>query len=373
MPWNWQHPKWPQFTYDPAPISPLEKQFLLKVGSSLAFLKNLGKEARSQFIVEILTLEGEKSSKIEGEILDRESLQSSLKQHFGLQTKPQKRNDKEAKMAKLLCDVYDTFEEPLSHEMLCRWHAVLFCGATHLDNCGKYRTHSEPMQIVSNRSDSYHVYFEAPPSSKVPEEMDAFIHWFNKTRENASILERAAIAHLYFESIHPFEDGNGRIGRLLVEKILSQGVSKPTLIAVSKVLEACKKEYYAALEQCNRTLEVPHWVAFFAQAILQAQEESTQLLHFLIEKAKMFATLQLNPRQEKVLLRMFAEGPKGFKGGLSAEKYIAITKTSRATATRDLQDLVEKNALRKTGELRHTRYHLNIRYYTDSSGCFGID
>lgn len=177
-----------------------------------------------------------------------------------------------------------------------------------------------------------------------------------------SFLERAAIAHVYFESIHPFEDGNGRIGRVLVEKVLSQGVGRPVLIAVSKMLEKRKKEYYAELEQCNRTLDVQHWLEFFSSVILQAHEESMGLLRFLIQKSKLLNALsnQINPRQMKVLLRMFAEGPGGFQGGLSAEKYITITKTTRATATRDLTDLVAKGALIKTGELRHTRYWLNI-------------
>jgi Fic family protein len=169
--------------------------------------------------------------------------------------------------------------------------------------------------------------------------------------------------HIYFESIHPFEDGNGRIGRVLAEKILSQGVRQPILIAISQMLEKRKKEYYSALERCNRVLEVENWVEFFAQVVLQAHEESINLLYFLIEKSKMLNTLsgEINPRQSKVLLRMFEEGPAGFKGGLSAENYIAITKTTRPTATRDLADLVEKGALIKSGALRHTRYRLNLR------------
>ena len=127
---------------------------------------------------------------------------------------------------------------------------------------------------------------------------------------------RAAIAHVYFESIHPFEDGNGRIGRGLIQKALSQGVEQPLLIAVSTVLEKRKKEYYSALERCNRTMQVDDWVEFFSGAVLQAQEESLSLLFFLIKKSKMLTALklQLNPRQERVLLRMFAEGPGGSKG-----------------------------------------------------------
>lgn len=192
--------------------------------------------------------------------------------------------------------------------------------------------------------------------------MAAFIDWYNSFSGPEPILGRAAIVHVYFESIHPFEDGNGRIGRVLIENFFSQSVERPVLIAISNRLEKRKKEYYEALDRCNRTLDVQYWVEFFADVVLQAQQDSINLLYFLIKKTKMFSALsrQMNPRQEKALLRMFAEGPKGFKGGLSAENYIAITKASRATATRDLNDLVQKGALVKTGELRHTRYWLNL-------------
>jgi Fic family protein len=130
------------------------------------------------------------------------------------------------------------------------------------------------------------------------------------------------------------------------------------------MLEKRKKEYYAALEKCNRSLEVEQWVEFFGSIIIEAHKESMSLLTFLIEKSKTLNALsgQINPRQAKVLLRMFAEGPSGFKGGLSAENYIAMTKTTRSTATRDLTDLIKKGALVKTGKLRHTRYQLNLYF-----------
>lgn len=363
MPWNWELPDWPRFNYDRDLISQKEKQFLLGMGGAFAFLKDIGTEEYNQFVVEILSLEGLESSKIEGELLDRESLQSSIKRQFGLISDQKKAPDKESQMANILCDVYESFDEPLTQDSLFWWHSKLFddSNSTILD-CGKYRTHVEPMQIISSRYGLRKVFFKAPPSSKVLDEMAAFVDWFNSTRLSEPILARAAIAHVYFESIHPFEDGNGRVGRILVEKVLSQGLERPVLIAVSRILQKRKKEYYAALERCNRTLEVGHWLDFFSDIILQAQEESMRLLSFLIKKSKLLTLLsgQLNLRQEKVLMRMFAEGLGGFKGGLSAENYIAITKTSRATATRDLVDLTEKGALKKTGERRHTRYWLNL-------------
>lgn len=363
MPWNWELPEWPNFNGNFETISKQERRFLLDVGRASAFLKNVGNQESRQFVVEILSLEGLESSRIEGEILDRESLQSSIKQHFGLHN-PQKQGvPREAGMAKLLYDVYETFDMPLTDRMLWDWHSMLFENQDQIADRGKYRTHAEPMQIVSRRYDTSKVFFEAPPSLKVPFEMKQFIDWFNATNvPGGTILGRAALAHVYFESIHPFEDGNGRIGRVLIEKVLSQGVGSPILIAVSRVLEKRKKEYYSELEKCNRTLKIQDWIEFFANVILEAQEEAMKLLDFIIKKSQMLRELsdQINPRQEKALLRMFAEGLSGFKGGLSAENYIAITKASRATASRDLSDLVQKGALVKTGQLRHTRYWLNM-------------
>lgn len=360
MIWNWQLPDWPKFHFDSSAIAPLERKFLLGSGSSFAFLKNISQDDQNQFAVEILTIEGQQSSKIEGELLERESLRSSIGKHFGLLEPSSKKSEKEAGMAEALYSVYKTYDQPLTHEMLWEWHRMLFSNRHSLEDIGSYRTHADPMQIVTGSLDERKVLYEAPPSSKVLQEMNGFIEWYNRSKGTDSILARASVAHVYFESIHPFEDGNGRIGRLLVEKALSDGIERPILIAVSKCIERRKKEYYNQLARCNNSIDIQSWVDFFAELILQAQEESMRYLKFILAKAKMLISLsgKINPRQEKVLLRMFAEGPEGFVGGLSAEKYIAITKASRATATRDLQDLVDKNALRKTGELRHTRYWL---------------
>lgn len=362
MNWNWELPSWPNFYYDSSKVADLEKQFLMEIGSSFAYLKGLSERDYSHYIVDILSIEGVESSRIEGEVLDRESVQSSIKHHFGLEPNVRKKNDKEAGMAKALFNVYATFDAPLTHDMLCQWHGMLMENVPYIDDLGKYRTHSEPMQIVSNRHGDPTVFFQAPSSSRVQKEMDAFIGWFNRSAYSISILERAAIAHIRFESIHPFEDGNGRIGRILIEKILSQGVGRPALISVSAILEKRKKEYYSQLGRCNKSLNAESWLEFFSKVVIEAQKASMELLCFLISKTKLLNRLegQINSRQEKALLRLFAEGPGGFKGGLSAENYISITKASRATTTRDLADLVIKGALIKTGELKGTRYQLNL-------------
>ena len=162
--------------------------------------------------------------------------------------------------------------------------------------------------------------------------------------------------------IHPFEDGNGRIGRALAEKSLAQNLGQPSLIALAYTIERKRKDYYAELEHNNKELEITPWMTYFAETIIEAQRNTIKRVDFYVAKARFYERFRdrLNERQRRVIARMFREGIDGFKGGLSAENYIGIGKTSRATATRDLQDLVEKGALTRAGQLRHTRYFLNL-------------
>jgi Fic family protein len=173
---------------------------------------------------------------------------------------------------------------------------------------------------------------------------------------------RLGIAHLHFESIHPFEDGNGRIGRAIAEKALAQSLGQPTLTALAATILARRKNYYEALEAANKQNEINGWLAWFAGTAIEAQRRTIGLVEFLIDKVKLLDSLrgQLNERQEKALLRVFREGPEGFKGGLSAGNYSTITGASPATATRDLVDLTAQGALVRVGEHRHARYHLGV-------------
>jgi Fic family protein len=238
------------------------------------------------------------------------------------------------------------------------WHRMLLSGDGTVQVRGGYRKHAEPMQVVSGPDYKRTVHFEAPPSARVGDEMARFIAWFNDTaprgKSPCPALTRAGIVHLYFVCIHPFEDGNGRIGRALAEKSLAY------------TIERKRKDYYAALERNNKESQITGWLTYFANTVLEAQNNTIKRVDFYVAKAKLYERLrgQLNERQEKVIARMFREGIDGFKGGLSAENYIRISKSSRATATRDLQDLVEKGALTKTGALRHTRYYLNTAVAT---------
>jgi Fic family protein len=251
-------------------------------------------------------------------------------------------------------------------ETMFGWHRMLLEGDRSIRVVGGYRTHAEPMQVASGPDFRRTVHFEAPPSGRVPNEMTRFIAWFNDAapvgKSPLPALTRAGIAHLYFEGIHPFEDGNGRIGRALSEKSLAQNLRRPSLIVLAYTIERKRNDYYAALARNNKDNAITDWLTYFANTVLAAQANTIKRVDFYISKAKLYERVRgrLNGRQEKAITRMFREGIDGFRGGLSADKYINITGASRATATRDLQDLVEKGALTKVGELRHTRYHLNI-------------
>ena len=221
------------------------------------------------------------------------------------------------------------------------------------------------MPVISGPDHKRVVHFEAPPPAHMQSEMTRFVAWFNDTAPDGTkplpALTRAGIAHLYFVCIHPFEDGNGRIGRALAEKSLAQNLGQPSLIALAYTIERKRNDYYASLERNNKETEITSWLEYFANTVLEAQNNTIRRVDFYVAKAKFYQKHRgtLNERQEKVIARIFREGIDGFKGGLSAENYISITGTSRATATRDLQDLIEKGALTKTGQLRHTRYHLS--------------
>ena len=366
MPWNWEHPGWPQFTYQAKALEALERQFLWHSGEFVGAFKHIGPDDRNLLRIELVTDEALKTSEIEGEVLDRASVQSSLRQQFGLGSETRRIPPAERGIAEMMVDVYNSFAEPLKHDTMFAWHAMLMSGPRRIQVIGGYRTHTAPMQVVSDRIDDPKVHFEAPSSKRAKAEMDAFVAWFNATapdgRNPLPPLTRAGIAHLYFVSVHPFEDGNGRIGRALAEKSLAQSLGQPTLISLAYTIERKRKDYYAVLERNSKDIEITDWLMYFAETVLAAQRNTIKRVEFYIAKAKLYEKLrgQLNERQEKVIARMFREGIDGFKGGLSADNYIRIAKTSRATATRDLSDLISKGALTRTGELRHTRYHLNL-------------
>src|SRR5229473_2609865 len=244
MSWNWEKPGWPNFTYDSTALEPLEKRFLLQSGEFIGAFKHIGADDQDTLKIEIISEEAVKTSEIEGEILNRDSVQSSLRHQLGLGAERPGIPPAERGIAETMFD----------------WHRMLLSGDTSIQVIGGYRTHADAMQVVSGPIHKRTVHFEAPASSRVPDEMKQFITWFNDTASGGKNpllpLTRTGIAHLCFVCVHPFEDGNGRIGRALAEKSLAQNLGQPSLIALAYTVERKRNDYYASLERNNKETEI---------------------------------------------------------------------------------------------------------------------
>lgn len=369
MPWSWQLSDWPDFHWQSHCIAKAEQRFVEGVSVTIGSLRHLPAHEREGLAVALLERDTLNTSAIEGELLDRDSVQSSLRKHLGLAQAPAAQwrgKPHEYGIAEMMVDLYHNPASPLTHERLFAWHRMTMHGRRDLASAGAYRQHGEPMQIVSGQIGDECVHYEAPPSAQIPAEMETFVQWFARTAPGTPgalpAITRAAVAHLWFECIHPFEDGNGRIGRAVAEMALSQATSTPCFTGMSTVLRCQRKTYYAQLKRHSVRLDIDEWLHWFAHCALQAQTEADQFVRFLIDKTTLMHRLagQLNPRQEKALQRLFREGPQGFAGGLSAGNYAAITGAPTATTTRDLADLVSKGALHRTGERKSTRYWLVV-------------
>ncbi len=368
MKWNWQHKNWPTFTYNSLALKELEERFIIESARLVGASTIITKDEKRSFTIDLMSEEALKSSLIEGEILRRDSVISSLLRQMGLAPNysDHQANDKEKGIAALMVNNFQTFDQPLTRDMLFKWHQCVVGGKHYLHDIGQYRTSEDPMQVVSGYEGNYTVHFVAPPAAIVSTEMDAFVDWFNDTAPEGSdplpALTRASIAHVYFVSIHPFEDGNGRIGRALSEKAMAQTIGRPALLALSNNVEKTRKDYYSQLESNQKGIAIDSWLSYFAHTMLDAVGNSQRLVRFIVEKSRLYDRVrgQINERQEKVLLRLFAEGMDGFKGGLNADKYMKITGTIRQNAARDLRKLVDCGVLTKTGKLKGTRYWLNI-------------
>lgn len=367
MKYIWQQKKWTEFRYNLDSIHELTLSFAEKAGRVDGLIATLPEPIQTDTIVDLMVSEAMKSSEIEGEMISRQDVMSSIKNNLGLNPHPKQIGDKRAVgISELMVCMRNEYSMPISRKMLFEWHTKLMKGAIIIRS-GAWRTHTEPMLIVSGTLGDERVHYEAPPSKNVPAEMKQFIKWFNEThpRGNKEIKfapVRAAIAHLYFESIHPFEDGNGRIGRALAEKALSQGIGRPVLLSLSESIRLDREGYYNALKNAQRSNDITDWILWFSKMLVNAQTQAEAKIEFTLKKTKLFDRVGklLNPRQLKVLNRMLCKGFDGYQDGMSAKKYMAIAKTTKATATRDLQSLVKNGIFISTGGGRSTRYQINL-------------
>jgi len=368
MKWIWQQPDWPDFRYDNRALNDRELEFRLNSERLAGSFDALPMASQEDATIDLMLSEAIKTSAIEGEDLDRGSVRSSLLSLITSDTLPDNSDQKAAGAASLLVDVRKNWQTLLTHDLLGKWQSM----AVPEQRCtsilrGAYRNDPSPMQIVSGPYGWEKVHYEAPPATQVPDEMARLTDWYNQTSpvngdKTIPGIARAGVAHLWFEVIHPFDDGNGRVGRAIADHALSRFLGFPTTACLATAIEGDKKTYYLQLEKASRgSLDVNVWLDYFADTIIKAQEIAREEVNFVLAKTRFFEAYgdQLNDRQARMVSRVFAEGRKGFDGGITTKKYEAITKCPNRTASRDLSDLVAKGILIPLpGGGRTTRYEL---------------
>lgn len=361
-----QKENWPNFTWDNGKVINLLSEARNLQGRLIGKMESMGFELRDEASLEILTLDVLKSAEIEGELLNPEQVRSSIARRLGMEYAGVIASDRDVDgIVDIMIDATENCFEPLTAERLFDWHAALFpmgrsgifkitVGDWRKDTSGK-------MQVVSGAAGREKVHFQAPDAELVEMEMERFLKWFNGENETDLVI-KAAIAHLWFVTIHPFQDGNGRIARALTDMLLAQSdKSTQRFYSMSAQIGKERKEYYGVLEKTQREdLDVTEWIKWFLSCLINALKATETLLARILLKVDFWnrhAETIINERQKKVINRLL----DGFEGKLTSMKWAKIAKCSKDTAIRDINDLIKKEILQKSSAGgRSTSYELNM-------------
>ena len=373
MAYIWENARWPAMHWDDRALGRRLAQVSREQGRLLGKMEGLGFDLRSEAHLRTLTEDVVKSSEIEGERLPPDQVRSSIARRLGMDVGgliPADRNVEG--VVEMMLDATSNYAKPLTEERLFAWHASLFpTGRSGMSkiNVGAWRDDSaDPMRVVSGPIGREKVHYEAPPASRVPAEMEKFLAWLAKPGETDPLLV-AGLAHLWFVTIHPFDDGNGRIARAIADMALARAEKiGQRFYSMSGQIRAERDEYYDILERTQKSdLDITRWQSWFLECLLRAIEGAGGTLSAVLNEAKFwerFAKQPLNERQIKVLNRLLG----GFEGKLTSSKWAKLAQCSQDTAYRDIMDLVERGALRKDpGGGRSTSYSLVTDQATDPS------
>ena len=356
---------WPAFRWDARVVLQALVRTRYAQGVLLGRMRGLGFDLQVEATLRVLTSDVVQSSAIEGERLAVADVRSSIARRLGLPEGGVRRTHRDVEgIVAVTLDATQNAQEPLSEERLCGWHAALFpvgYSGTRPIAVGLWRpVEAGPMQVVSGPLGRERIHFEAPAADRVPGEMARFIAWCNTDTEEDPVL-RAAIAHFWFVTIHPFEDGNGRLARALADLMLARADGCPQRFSsMSTQIEAERKDYYRILERTQRgDLDITPWMIWFLECLERAIKNAGQLVDAVLAKAVVWRTLAegapVTDRQRMVVNRLL----DGFQGGMTTSKYARITKCSSDTALRDIQDLETRGILVKNpGRGRSTSYSL---------------
>jgi len=374
--WIWQHEDFPDFKYDYSEIEPLVYNLIEKSGELKGRMSYLSRNEKDSFSIETSVNEIISTSEIEGVALQRDSVRSSLRKKLNIAFN--REEDRSTKDTDSLTELYidsRSNKEKLSVKRLHHWHQAIFENyesVLYPVNKGTFRDHDD-MQIVSGSIGKEKIHYVAMPSAQISQSIQELIAYCNDSKEN--FLVKSAVAHLWFEAIHPYDDGNGRIGRALTNYILSKdGGLDNKYYSISSAINQDRKGYYDMLEKTqnlryNKNLDITKWIVWHTQSIEKSIDISIQNIQIVIDKTKFYDKIRdvkLNEKQEKVVNRLLDAGQGNFEGGLTNKKYRALTKTNAVTASRHLKDLVNKGILNEVEGYggRSVRYELSI--FSDS-------
>ena len=362
----WGKPDWPTLTWDNDALARLLAQVSREQGRLLGKMEGLGFELRGEAHLQTLTEDVVKSSEIEGEALERDQVRSSIARRLGMDVGgliPADRNVEG--VVEMMLDATGNHEEPLTKDRLFGWHAALFpTGRSGMHNIlvGQWRDDNNgPMQVVSGPIGRQKVHYEAPPADRLPDEMARFLKWFAAPGDSDPLLI-AGLAHMWFVTIHPFDDGNGRIARAIADMALARSEgSVQRFYSMSAQIRHARNDYYDMLEHTQKSdLDITAWQDWFLNCLGRAIDGAQDTLAAVMEKARFweqFAKEPLNARQIKVLNRLM----DGFEGKLTTSKWAKLEKCSQDTAYRDILDLIERGALQKDpGGGRSTSYSIRM-------------
>ena len=351
---------WPKFAWDADVITPLLGTVRHRQGKILGVMQGLGFRLQEETVLKTLTLDVLKSSEIEGEQLNPEQVRSSIARRLGIEIAGAVPAERHVEgVVEMLLDATQRYDEPLSDDRLFGWHAALFpTGRSGMYKIKTAAWRDDAMQVTSGPMGKETIHFEAPSADKVPTEMNVFLDWFNSNQDIDPVL-KAAFAHLWFVTIHPFDDGNGRITRAITDMQLARAdQSKQRFYSMSAQIQAERDTYYAILESTQKgDLDITDWLEWFLDCLLRSMAQSDETIAAILKRAQFWETQRttnFNPRQQKILQLLLDD----FFGKLTVSKYAKITKVSTDTSLRDIQDLMGKGIIEQEGSGRSTSYKL---------------
>jgi Fic family protein len=357
-------PDWPAFRWDSELISQLLVEVRHRQGRLIGRMEGLGFSLRTEAVLNTLTEDVLKSSEIEGEKLDRDQVRSSIARRLGVDIGGLTSADREVEgVVEMMLDATQHYDQPVTAQRLFDWHAALFptgrSGMSRI-SVGAWRDDKRgPMQVVSGAIGKERVHFQAPGAPRLRAEMKRFIEWFEKDASTDLVL-KAGVAHLWFVTIHPFDDGNGRIARAIADMVLARSEGTPQrFYSMSAQIRQERKIYYDILEATQKgNLDITHWLEWFLACLGRAFEQAETILAAVLNKTRFwdrFAGMEFNPRQRRMINRLL----NGFEGKLTSSKWAKIEKCSQDTALRDIEDLLRKGVLKKeSAGGRSTSYSL---------------